>query len=325
MIVGDELRAWAADRPKQRATAAAVEALGQAWAQGPIHRHFIDLADRFAPGGAETLAEAVEAVFADDAWVGAFIDTLVAALRVDPYFEPPFRAISSDVHSGLLVYDDGRLQIAVGVSKAAQLAAKKSGHRGPTSIGFSGQMSVLKFLRAGGARLSFWEAPAITGDFSAASAGLCVRTGAREIADGDILAIDGRCRSYVVEHARANLLILQAMVLIDGAPVSTEYDSATGAYVGCSATGDAASRVQMLTTLLRKLDHQEAFPVLARYLDDPDFFVRWHVMREMLGLDAVAALPHLRRMASCDPHPDPRRAASSVLPRVEAAATRRAA
>ena len=40
-------------------------------------------------------------------------------------------------------------------------------------------------------------------------------------------------------------------------------------------------------------------------------------MKELLGLDAAAALPHLKRMAATDPHPDPRRAARAVLDRLE--------
>ena len=49
---------------------------------------------------------------------------------------------------------------------------------------------------------------------------------------------------------------------------------------------------------------------MAGFLDHPDFFVRWHVMRELLGLDAAAALPHLKRMAArrSPSRPAPRRA-----------------
>ena len=50
--------------------------------------------------------------------------------------------------------------------------------------------------------------------------------------------------------------------------------------------------------------------------------MRWHVMRELLGIDAEAALPHLKRMAARDPHPDVRRAARSVLDRLAGAPAR---
>jgi hypothetical protein len=184
---------------------------------------------------------------------------------------------------------------------------------------------VLKFVKAGGARISLWEAPPITAAFTAADAGQCARTGELRLADGDILTIDGRHQGYVIEQARANLLVLQAEISLDAGPLSVEYDSATLSYVGCSATSDGASRIQMITTLLRRLGGDAAFPAVAAFLDHPDFFVRWHVMRELLGIDAEAALPHLKRMAARDPHDDVRRAARSVLDRPRAPKTRKAA
>ena len=111
--------------------------------------------------------------------------------------------------------------------------------------------------------------------------------------------------------------MVQASIAVDQAPLSAEYDSVTGAFVACAANGDTSSRIQMITTLLRKLDHQAAFPAIADFLHHADFFVRWHVMKELLGLDAEAALPHLKRMAATDPHPEPRRAARLVLDRIE--------
>ena len=259
-------------------------------------------------------------LFTDHSWVDTLVSGLAAKMLADPFFDPPFRNLNSDISAGLLVFEDERVSIAVSVTSALQLAARKGRPRGPTSVGFSGQLNVLKFVRAGGASLSFWEAPPIDSRFTAADAGMCRRTGARGIADGEILIVDGRRHSYVIEGLRGSMVLLQATVATGQAPLSVEYDSVTGAYVGCTATGDTSSRIQMITTLLRKLDHQAAFPAILAFLDHPDFFVRWHVMKELLGLDAGAALPHLKRMAATDPHPDPRRAARAVLDRIEATA-----
>jgi HEAT repeat protein len=143
-----------------------------------------------------------------------------------------------------------------------------------------------------------------------------VKTGGRQLRDGELLVVDGRHQSYVIEHAAGDLVAVQASVKRDRAPLSVEYDAVTHAFVGCSATDDGASRIQMITTLLRKMRCEEAFPVIAQFLDDPHFFVRWHVMRELLGLNAAAALPHLCRLANGDPHPEVRRAAGAVLARV---------
>jgi hypothetical protein len=325
MTVDQQLQDWLADRAGQCRTRAASDSFARDWARGDTHQRFDAAIDALPDQSADAVAQAVRALFADDFWVDDLISSLAPKLREDAFFDPPFRPINSDVHCGLIVFEDERVSIAAGVTRAAQLAAKKNGPRGATSVGFTGQVSVLKFVKAGGARLSFWEAPRITVDFTAATAGRCIRTGERAIADGEVLVVDGRYQSYVIEQARSNLVIVQAEITLDQAPLTVEYDSATRAYVGCSAKGDGSSRLQMITTLLRKLDYKAAFPAMEAFLDHADFFVRWHVMRELLGLDAEAALPHLRRLAASDPHGDVRRAARSVLERLDTPLSRKAA
>ena len=319
------LQDWLADRGRQARTQEKVDGFARDWGRGPIQQAFARALAQLPSQSAEAVAEAARTLLADDGWVDRLIGSLVAPMRADPFFDPPFRAMRSDIHSGLIVFEDEHMSVAAGVTHIAELAAKKVAKRGATSIGFSGRLSVLKFVKAGGARISLWEAPPITSAFSAANAGRCTRTGELQLADGDILTIDGRFQGYVIEQARANLLVLQAEIARDAAPLSVEYDSATFAYVGCSATRDGASRIQMITTLLRRLGCDAAFPTLAGFLDHPDFFVRWHVMRELLGIDAEAALPHLKRMAARDPHDDVRRAARAVLDRLQAPGRRKAA
>jgi hypothetical protein len=318
MIFGNDLKDWVADPESQRLTEAAIDAFSKNWSRRPAHQRIRAAMALVATPDAASVALAARDLFADDQWVGDLLASLADAMRGDPFFEPPFRPLNSDIHSGLIVYEDELMTVTAGVSAASRLATKKSGKRGSTSINFTGQVSILKFVKSGGARLSFWEAPAIGAYFSAAAAGRCAKTDTRPIADGEILAIDGRFQSYVIEHARSNLVVLQAMIKADQAPVAAEYDSVSGAFIGCCATDDSASRIQLLASLVRKLGHEQAFEALAIFLGHHDFFVRWHVMRELLGIDAGRALPLLHRMAESDPHPDPRRAAHGVLARIAA-------
>ena len=313
MLIGTELAAWLSDKDAQRRTQQRIDGFAQGWRQGPVHRRLDALFQGLADPNAEAVTEAVTTLFADDAWIGSLIDGLAEALRHDPYLEPPFSALGSDIHSGLLIYENPSVALSAGVTRADALAAKKNVVRGRVSIGFTGQVSVLKFVASGDALLSFWEAPRISDGFTAAGAGSCRRTGERRIGDGEILVCDGRRQSYVIEQARSNLVLVQATLKVEQAPLAVEYDAVTHEYVGCSSTSDVASRIQMLTTLLRKLGHEQAFAAIAGFLDHRDFFVRWHVMRELLGVDAMAALPHLERMAEHDPHEDNRAAASKVL------------
>jgi HEAT repeat protein len=325
MAGGQQFQHWLSDRERQDRTERAIKAFAQAWRRGPTQQRFALAAAALPERSAEALAEAVRALFADDDWIGTAIDGLAAKLGADPFFAPPLPHLNSDVHSGLIVFEDEAMSITVSVASAVQLAAKKTAKRGPTSIGFTGRVSVLKFVKAGGARLSLWEAPPITADFAAASAGRCRCVEERDLVDGEILVVDGRRQGYVIEQVRTNFVVVQAEIRLDQAPLSVEYDSASLGYVGCSATDDGASRIQMMTTLLRKLGCAEAFEPIAALLDHPDFFVRWHVMKELLGIDAEAAFPHLKRMAARDPHPDVRKSARAVLDRFDAARPSKAA
>jgi len=325
MIVSSELRAWANDPERQREARHAADGLATSWGDGPIHRRFAESFADLPDNDAQAVIAAVEALFADDLWVDTLIATLAAEMHRNPFFEPPFRHISSDVHKGLIVYEDDHVSIAAGVSGVTDLAGKKSGIRPATSIAFSGQASVFKFVKSGGARLSFWRVPTITETFTASDAGRCERIGERAIVNGEILVLDGRCETFIIEQASSNIVILQASVKPGRAPVAVEYSSDSRAFVGCSAADDSASRIQMITTLLRKLGATSAVPAIAAFADHPNFFVRWHVMRDLIGLDPIAALPHLTRMAAGDPHPETREAARRTLVRLRQATMRKAA
>ena len=325
MLPGDDLKDWISDRERQRGSRAATDRIAIDWSHGPVHRRFTDAFSNLPERSADAVVEAARSLFADDSWVDTLVGMLAEAMLEDPFLVPPFRHLDGDIHSGLVVFEDENISIAAGVSSVASLAERKTAGLGSGSIAFSGQVGVFKFVKAGGATLSFWEAPAIEAGFTAAAAGKCKRTGERSIADGDILVIDGRRESFVIERAQASLFILQASVKPERAPVSVEYDHSSGAYVGCSAADDSASRIQMIATLLRKLDCASAFETIAAFLDHRDFFVRWHVMRELLGIDADAAMPHLRIMAARDPHPEVRRTARALLDQIETPRPRRKA
>jgi hypothetical protein len=243
----------------------------------------------------------------------ALMGELLALSAGDPFFRPPFQPMSSDIHDAFLLYHHPDLSIALGATGVDMLAAKKAGPRGATSIGFTGVTTLFRFLRAGGATLSFWEAPPITALFDAANAGQARLVERRQILDGEEIVIDGRRQSFIIDHASSDLIFFQALLRVDAAPVSTEYDSRTLSLIGASSTDETSSRVQMMVSVLRTMEREDAAPLIAEALDSPHFYTRWHIMRELLALDADVALPHLRRMAEGDPHPEVRAAARQTL------------
>jgi hypothetical protein len=313
MIPGVALAQWLDDSAAQNASWQGVQEGVRRWSAHPLmcrlERELTELAERTP----EALIDAARRFMDRDSEIDAMIGALVAECRADPFFRPPFHPLTSEVHNSLLLYHHPDLSISLGVTGLDMLAGKKVARAGAASINFTGCVTLLRFIKAGGAILSFWEAPRIEADFSAAKPGRCRMVERRRIADGEEFVIDGRFQSFVIEHAQADILFFQAIARAGCAPVGTEYDSDSHVLIGASSTDEASSRLQMMVSLLRALDRDDAFPVLEAALDSPQFYTRWHVMREMLAMDADAARPSLERMAATDPHPDIRAAAAQTL------------
>ena len=313
MIAGKALAAWLADRGAQKKSHDAIEGCARHWSRQPLmtqlERRLSELPE---PGPAAVLA-AARTFLNQEGEVARLVEELLAESAKDPFFRPPFYQLSSDIHTGLLLFHNPHLSIALCTSGVDMLAAKKAGPRGPTSIGFTGGAALFRFLKAGGATLSFWEAPPITDEFVASQAGKCRLTDRRRIEDGEEMLLDGSYQSFVIEHAEADMLYFQAMARCGTAPVTVEYDSKSLAFIGASSTDEASSRVQMMVSLLRTMERQDALPLIEEALASPHFYTRWHIMRELLAMDAEAALPSLRRMAAADPHPEIRATARQTL------------
>jgi HEAT repeat protein len=69
----------------------------------------------------------------------------------------------------------------------------------------------------------------------------------------------------------------------------------------------------MMVSLLRTMERDDALPLIEEALASPHFYTRWHIMRELIAMDAERALPLLRRMAADDPHPEVRATARQTL------------
>jgi len=109
------------------------------------------------------------------------------------------------------------------------------------------------------------------------------------------------------------MVMLQLFVDAPSQMPMREHDPVTGRLIRVAASGRTTSFRQMGLALLRAFGRHDAAPIFANALTDPDFSMRWQVMRELIALDAAQALPHLTAMAIADPHPEVRAAAQQTV------------
>lgn len=312
------LACWLADPRARAASHADTLSAARWWQQRGEVRAFRDMLDAAAPRDTGAVIAAADTLFDAHKLFDALIERLVAGAARDPFFRPPFRAIEHDAQSGLLLIDDPRCPIQLSVLPLSDVARRKVAAGGAGAIGFPGTVGVYRFVRAGAARLSIWRAPAIGAQFDMAAPPSCIFGHEQTLRDGDRLVLDGRRTAFVIEHAAADIVLLQATVAAGRAPFAVDFDAATGRCLGARSTDEAGSRAQLIATLLRTLRRTDAFDAIAALTDDADFALRWHAMRELLALDTTRALPLLGRMAAHDAHRDVRQAADATLARVAA-------
>ena len=313
MIVGDALAAWLGDEEARAATVQRVQAFAERFkALAPIAelQRAVAAADR---NRADSILSAAAAVLERPGGVDACVECAIDAAARDPFFRPALRNASSDILSGLSLYESPLLNLFLAVVSPEALAAKRTFRAGPASIAFTGQRSVYRFMKSGGATISFWKAPRIRSGFSGARSGRCRLVERRPIEDGETLVLDGRSYGFVIDHAVSDIVYVQAITPVGSAPLMAEYDLETREWIGASSTDEASSRTQLMLALLRTMERGDAAPLFAELVRGDHFYARWQAMREFLALDAELALPHLRAMAASDPHPEVRAAAMQTL------------
>ena len=256
---------------------------------------------------------AAQTVLADHAWVDELIAPLTGALAADPWFEPPFRVARDGLRIGTILFESAVVSIAATVLSADVLARLP----GPRTVVVPGRLTVTRYVRAGNARLDFWDAEAMSADFSASTALPCVRAAPRALADSDVVWIDGRTRGHILAGAASDVVTLSATIRAATTPYAREYAIDTGALVRVATNDDRAARTQMLLSYLRLEDRAGSEACFEAATRDPAFFLRWAAMREWLAVDAGAALPRLREMAIDDPNAEVRAAATATLAQVE--------
>lgn len=294
------------DRAALAAAAARSARVAATHADHPVNRM---LQAAFAGNDVATLADVAERVLARADWVIDLLAPLIAEMRADPLFEPPVEAQRDALRFSTVLFDRPNVTITATALSADALAVAGVAR----SVTISGRVSVIRYVRGGGARRRLWTAEPAGADFRAAQAAPCTVTPDEPLADGTVVRLDGRTQGQVIAGARSDLLTVTAMIRPGASAYVREYATADGALLRCAMRDERPARTQMLLAYLRLANRTDAAVCFAAAVKDDAFFLRWPAMREWLALDAPAALPHLRAMAEADPHDEVRGAARATF------------
>ncbi|MGJ3648265.1 hypothetical protein ACLB0R_07315 [Sphingomonas sp. GlSt437] len=303
--------AAAAPDPEALAAAAARSAdAARAWRRSAQVTDLLARLDAIQELAEPQAIDAVADLLSDDDLAARLLAPLVDALRDEPWLTPPLRVSRDGLRIGAQLIDHPLLRLSASVTRADKLAALPP----PDGVLMAGRLTIVRYHRAGGVRLRRWQAPPIAHDFSIATA-----PPAREIApvcpaDGAVLVQDGRHQGTLMGAATSDVATLTAIFRDRAAPFMRDYATADGRLRRVAMIDEGGARSDMLLTMLRVMGRGDAGDCLAAATHDAAFFRRWSAMREWLALDAASAAPRLAEMASFDPHPEVRAAATATLP-----------
>ena len=294
------------------ASGARSHAVAQAWRSGEAVAHVAAAFAACDPAAVDRIAGVAAMLLQDAGWIAPLLAPLTAALAADPWFEPPVRVTRDPLRITALLLELPQATLTATILCAAEMARAPA----PSTLAASGRLSVVRYHRAGGARLARWDAGEIGDRFSAAAAPALAPLPVMPLHDGMVARIDGRRHAHLIEGATSDVAMLT--IATRGGGLTREYDRASGTLLRTATSDDAASRTRLLLTLLRVDARRDAGAQFEAATRDGAFHLRWDAMREWVALDAAAALPRLRAMAADDPHDEVRAAAARTLSLVEA-------
>lgn len=233
----------------------------------------------------------------------------------NPFYGSSFQPLDGPFFSGMVLATTDQFTVILMALHGYEIEVGKQRKPGERrTLGFGGVGSFIHFYRANDIRLRTWSIEAFDDSEDLSSGRLNpVDCGEQVFSTGDSRAFGANETFEYCCQAGSSGLMLQVQMHVGGPSVALEFNYDTGKLVGASSPAQEPTRLQMLSTAVRLFGRNDAFDDVAALLDHPAHFVRWHAMRECIGMDADRALPHLQKLSVDDPQPSVRRAAERTL------------
>ncbi|MEO0870420.1 MAG: hypothetical protein AAFY19_00465 [Pseudomonadota bacterium] len=253
------------------------------------------------------------ACIAERDWESFIVEEVLRELHdisQNSLYAPPFHAIYEGAFKGMTLYSGPDALVAITTVEANDFLYSKRGNKGgDRSVAFSGLDGYIRFIKAGGLKITRWQSPLITSETELGAHLTCTKGESIAVRDGDCVRMAGGKETIIFDSCEESFTMLQISLRESRSPVVPEYEVSSRRLVACSAADQKSSRLQMLSSLVRLLDGSASAELQDRLTRHADHFVRWHTMREWLSKNAGEARPRLEEMAASDPNPQVRQAA----------------
>ncbi|GAA0745965.1 HEAT repeat domain-containing protein [Sphingomonas sp. ABOLD] len=233
----------------------------------------------------------------------------------NPFYGSSFQPISGEFFGGMvLVSTDQFSAMLLGLDGFEIDMAKRRTPGDRRTLTFGGQHTFLKIYRARDFTLQTWKMDPFADEDDLATSGKTYREGPSLVCEpGDTFHFGADEAFEYTSKVGAHALVLQVQMYRHGLPMALEFDVDSRSLVGAASSAQEPTRLQMLATAMRLFGRQDAGEQMERLVAHPSHYVRWHAMREYLGLNLERAWPLLERMCAEDPHPAVRRAAQKTI------------
>ncbi len=291
MRIDPALRALRSDPTPQRAEQASLEAARDAWRQRegwePLSQDF----EAYGSGAALDECEVLQALMSDAGAARALADELIAhflpAMAKAPLAQFPLRYSQNGAVSTLLLATSGRAALLLLAIDGAELAARPRAEAAGFILGERREV-----VLSGSARARHVACRPVSP--------VRAEIACHEIAlgQGDLVTCEtGREAVLVEEVSSGSFITLRLQRRGEGVLTAHDYSLIDGSLVHKSAGDAEQSRLELMMSLLGRMERQDAAPLLAQQARRGPDNLRWQALRECLALDTAEGFRALGAVA----------------------------
>jgi hypothetical protein len=282
MLINPELQALRGNDAPQRSAQSAIGAILDDWRRNRGGLIVEAELEKFRAGGALEDLPMLSSLFADDAdsaqqFVERLLGPFLAQLARQPLSQSPLRFSCDDLQSTLMIARKGTTSLTLQAIDCAALARKPA----PVSVSFAATETYERVM-AGEAHVTRVRL------LSHRSEGVELASSDAVLQTGDLQHRLGHREVQLLRGGTGSLVTLRLQRRTGSGGVSSEFRLEDGMLVHQAAGHPRDSRLELTAALLGKMGRTDAAPLLAAMAEEEGSqSLRWHSLRECLGLDTA--------------------------------------